>query len=285
MRQNDSFLPYTINSAVTGVPSLPTTSLNGQKTRLAMNYILTSHPLQNVTVEAHYRDYDYQNGTQSLLFPSYVQADSTVNNLARQSLPYSYNRQTVGADATWTMHKGDALTFSYDFENMDRTDRDVARSLEHSGSVKLDLNPKKWINLRGAYTQIGRDPDTYILNNNITLLNPQGEGSTAVPMPDGWRLFDEAERTRNKVDGLVEIDATDRFSMTASYGSLQDRFGDTTYGVLGNRTMDTTIDASYLLSPNITAFANYTYERYKTDQRSRQYAGPSGSTQIGRAHV
>jgi len=276
MRQNDAFLPYTINS-LAGVPNLPANSLNAAKTRLAMNYTLASHPLPNLSVTAHYRDYDYMNDTRSLLFSGYVQADLSISNLARRSLPYSFNRQNVGAEATWLLHKGDALTFGYDFENLDRTHRDVAKSQEHSGSVKLELNPKKWILFRGGFTHAQRNPQAYVFNEE---LNPMGTGANAVPLPDGWRMFDEAARARNKADALLEVDPTDRLSLTASFDTLQDRFGDTVYGVLGNRSLDSTLDASYLLSPNITVFANYAYERYKSDQRSREYAGPLGSAPL-----
>ncbi len=276
VRQNAPFLPYTINS-LAGVPNLPATSLNGVKTRLAMNYTLASYPLANLSVTAHYRDYDYGNQTPSLLFPGYVQADGSISTLARQSLPYSFNHQTVGAEATWLLHKDDALTFGYDFEKLDRVHRDVAASQEHTGSVTLDLNPRKWILFRGSFRHAQRDPQAYVFNEE---LDPMGEGANAVPLPDGWRMFDEAARTRNKADALVEIDATDRLSVTASFGTLQDRFGDTIYGVLGSRSLDSTVDASYLLGANLSLFGNYAYERYKSDQRSRQYSGPMGSAPV-----
>ena len=277
MRQNSAFLPYTVNSAVTGVAPLPATSLNGKKTRLAMNYTLASHPVKDLLVTVRYRDYDYINDTPSLLFQNYVQTDSSVNALARQSLPYSFNRQTAGVDATWMLHKGDALTLGYNFENLDRQYRDVAKSQEHTGSVTLDLNPKKWIFFRGSYRLAKRDPQNYDLSRNIDLLDPQGEGATAVAMPAGWELFDEAQRTLYKADALLEVDPTDRLSLTASYENEQDRYNDTIYGMLGNRSGASTIDGSYTVSANVSLIANYAYETYKTDQRSRQYSGPSGS--------
>src|ERR1035437_1285166 len=276
MRQNSAFLPYTVNSAVTGVAPLPATSLNGKKTRLAMNYTLASHPVKDLLVTVRYRDYDYINDTPSLLFPSYVQTDSSVNALARQSLPYSFNRQTAGVDATWMLRKGDAITLGYTFEDLNRQYRDVAKTQAHTGSVTLDLNSKKWIFFRGSYRLSRRDPQNYELNRNTELLNPQGEGATAVAMPVGWELFDEAARTRYKADALLEIDPTDRLNLTASYGSQQDRYSDTIYGMLGNRSMESTLDGSYTVSANVSLVANYAYEWYKTDQRSRQYSGPSG---------
>ncbi len=273
MRQNSPFLPYTINS-LAGVPDLPAASLNAIKTRLAMNYTLASHPLPNFSVAVHYRDYNYSNDTPSLLFPGYVQADASITQLARQSLPYSYARQNVGIDATWLMHKGDALIFGYDFEDLDRTHRDVAKTQEHTGSVKLDLNPKKWILFRGSFAHAERNPKAYIFNDE---LNPKGDEPGYVALPAGWRMYDEAARRRNKGSALLEIDPSDRLSLTASYDTLQDRFEDSVYGLLGARSVDSALDASYILRPNITVFGNYAYERYKSDQRSREYEGPLGS--------
>src|ERR1017187_9054947 len=64
---------------------------------------------------------------------------------------------------------------------------------------------------------------------------------------------------------------------TASYDNQQDRYNDTTYGILGNRNMESAIDGSYTISANVSLVANYAYETYKTHQPSRQYSGPSGS--------
>ncbi len=69
MRQNDPFLPYSINtaiptvpdsnSAILPVPSLPASSLNGSKQTLAMNYTLTSKAIRAVPPTLCYRIYGY----------------------------------------------------------------------------------------------------------------------------------------------------------------------------------------------------------------------------------
>ncbi|PYV14776.1 MAG: hypothetical protein DMG07_11225, partial [Acidobacteria bacterium] len=63
LRQNDPFLPYTLNSAVTGLAPLPASSLGGDKQTLAMNWTAVSNPLKNVQLAAKYRHYDYNNNT------------------------------------------------------------------------------------------------------------------------------------------------------------------------------------------------------------------------------
>jgi len=77
---------------------------------------------------------------------------------------------------------------------------------------------------------------------------------------------------------VVQIDAGDRLSFSASAGTTQDRYTDSLYGLLSYRAFDTNVDASYQLNSYLSLLADYTYERYKSDQRSRQYSAASNTT-------
>jgi MtrB/PioB family decaheme-associated outer membrane protein len=266
MRQNTPFLPFTVNSAVVNVPALPAASLNGRKTTIAANITLTSHPLPQLSLTARYRDYDYINNTPSLFFSDYVYTDRQLDNLARQSLPFGFNRQSVETTASWRLHKGESITAGYEFVSMDREHRDVAKSRENIGSITFDANPKQWFSLRTSYQHSDRNPQSYVLNQE---LYPKG-GMPAVP--DGWMMFDEAARVRNHASGLVQVDASDRFSFSASYDNTQDRYNDSLYGLLGYRSLAAGTDFAYRLRNGISLFGNYAYERYKSDQRARQYS-------------
>ena len=233
---------------------------------MATNITLTSHPLARLSLSAHYRDYDYINDTPSLFFSNYVYTDRQLDNLARQSLPYGFNQQNIGTSASWLLHKGESITASYEFIDLERQHRDVAKTREHIGSVTFDANPKKWFSFRTSYQRSERNPQSYVLNLE---LYPLG-GNPLVP--DGWQMFDEAARVRNKGNALLQVDASDRLSFTASYDNKQDRYHDSLYGLLGYRTAESNVDATYQLYNGISLFANYTYERYNSDQRARQYS-------------
>jgi MtrB/PioB family decaheme-associated outer membrane protein len=266
IRQNAAFLPETVNTAIVGVPALPAAGLNGRKTTVAANVTLTSHPAKSVSLRAHYRDYDYINNTPSLFFSNYVYTDRQLDNLARQSLPYSFNQQNIGASASWLLHKGESLTASYEFIDLQRQHRDVSKTREHIGSVTFDANPKQWFSFRSSYQHSERNPQAYVLNLE---LYPLG-GNTAVP--DGFQMFDEAARVRNQGNALLQVDASDRLSFSVSYDNQQDRYHDSLYGLMGYRTSAAGGDATYQFYNGVSLFANYTYEHYKSDQRARQYA-------------
>src|SRR5450759_3923869 len=156
------------------------------------------------------------NDTPSLFLSNYVYTDQKLDNLARQSLPYGFNQQNIGTSASWLLHKGESITASYEFVDLERQHRDVAKTREHIGSVTFDANPKKWFSFQTSYQHSERNPQSYVLNLE---LYPVG-GNTAVP--DGWQMFDEAARVRNKGNALLQVDASDRLSFTASYDNMQD---------------------------------------------------------------
>ena len=272
MRQNTAFLPFTVNTAVPNVPALPATSLNGRKTTVATNITVTSHPVPRLALKAYYRDYDYINNTPTLFFSNYVYTDRQLDNLARQSLPYGFNQQNIGASASWLLHKGESLTASYEFVSLSRQHRDVANSHEHTGSLTFDANPKKWISLRTSYQHAQRDPQNYVWNLE---LYPQGGNP---PLVDGWQMYDESARTRNRGSALLQVDASDRLSFTASYDNSQDRYRDSTYGLLGYRTAAGSLDATYQLRNGISLTAGYANERYNADQRARQFSKTNNSS-------
>lgn len=272
MRQNTSFLPFTVNTAVTNVPALPATSLNGRKTTVATNITVTSHPLAQLSLNAHYRDYDYINNTPSLFFPDYVYTDRQLAGVARQSLPYGFNQQTVGTSASWMLHRGESITAGYEFVDLNRQHRDVAKSLEHIGSITFDANPKQWFSLRASYQHSERNPQAYLVNQE---LYPRG-GMPVVPT--GWQMFDEAARSRNRGSALMQVDASDRLSLSGWYDNNQDRYHDSVYGLLAYRSLETGMDATYRLRNGISLFADYTFERYESDQRARQYSRTNNSS-------
>jgi hypothetical protein len=57
LRQNEPFLPYTANTAITGLGQLPSSSLHGDKKTLAMNWTAVSNLRKNTQLEAKYRQY------------------------------------------------------------------------------------------------------------------------------------------------------------------------------------------------------------------------------------
>lgn len=274
MRQNDAFLPFTINSAVSNIPALPANSLDASKQTLAMNYTVTNNAFANWTLTARYRSYDLNNNSPSLIFPRYVSTDSSLGALSRRSLPYGYNRKTLGLDAAWKVSRNQSLNVGYEFERMGREHRDVEISNEHTAGISFDSSPRKWITLRTSYRRSERQPDFYHANEESF---PLGEGPTALGQLGGLRKFDEAGRGRDHAEVLLQIDPAQAWSFSVFGGTNQDRYRDSAYGLFKDINVNMGVDVSYSPRPEWSLFAEYSRERQRYLLRSRQRTPPSAT--------
>lgn len=267
MFQNNPFLPFTTNTAIANVPVLPATSLNGEKKTLAMNYTFTSKILR-LPLTVRYRSYDYDNETPSLTFSDYVRTDGSLGGVTRRSLPYAFHRQSLQADVVWDFGRTSSMKFAYGWERMSRHHRDVEKSDEHSLNAALDLIPRqwqKWFLFRVSYRYADRRPKHYEANEESFPLGEPGLGQL-----HDLRKFDEAARTRHLAQALVQLSPTDKLSFSASYGTTQDDYNQSLYGLLKDINYNYTFDAIYSPHPSFSFFADYARERYKYNQRSRQ---------------
>ena len=117
------------------------------------------------------------------------------------------------------------------------------------------------------------------------------------------RRFDEAHRVRNRADGLVEYDMTQKLSFTAFGGTTQDDYNQaggtnsntalnfltgqaaTTnpyylYGILKDITYNYGFGADFALLPQISFFAEYSREHNYRRMISRNRTPPSGTQNI-----
>ncbi len=275
--QNDAFLPFTINPAIT-TPALPAPSLNGSKQTLAMNYTLVSHFAKHVELSARYRSYDYNNNTPSLLFPSYVIIDllpgdsdllpGSSRRMPRQSLPYEFHRKNVELAAVWEFLPKNSLKVGYEFERYDREHRDVSRSDENAFVTSLDLNPNKLTLVRISYRRSGRSPNLYLDNVDNFPLGPE----LARRQLNLFRRFDEAARVRNRGEASVQFSPLQSLSFSSSYGTIQDKYNESLYGVLRDLSYYYTFDVNYSPRPEFAFFAEYAREKFRTRQRSRLFS-------------
>ncbi|MEO6120314.1 MAG: MtrB/PioB family outer membrane beta-barrel protein [Terriglobales bacterium] len=292
LRQSDPFIPYTINAlrlAQTG--PLPTTNLGGDKQTLAMTYSLVGDLPHALQVKGSYRQYDYNNNTPVHTFTAII-ADLTAPTTF-DTLVFAYNRKNVELTGNWRFWNKSSFKAGYEGEWMNRENRDVDHSVEHSLMTALDLNPMKDMNFRIGYRRSMRDPKTY--DDHFFHSTTGGVTESQVDS----RRFDEAHRIREKVEAQFSYELTDRFGFSAFAGTLQDDYnlpggtnrttplnfipGTTNpyyiYGVLKDINFNYGVDMDFVLHPAATLFAEYSHERYHKRMASR-YRVPGGAVPL-----
>jgi MtrB/PioB family decaheme-associated outer membrane protein len=297
LRQNDLLLPYSSNTlllAQTG--ALPVLSLNGEKQTLAANVSLVSKPVKAVQFKAAYRQYDYNNNTASHDFTG-IQGDIAAADLLNpvENTPFGYNKKNLDLTGTWVFKKRNSVKVGYEGEWFDRKHRDVESSIEHGFVSAVDLEPTKDLLFRASYRHSNRTPDAYQDEEALVI-------SGGIPSEHpSHRRFDEAPRTRDRGDVLLQYSPLAMVTVSAFAGTLQDDYNkaggvnSTTplnflaasaashpyylFGVVKDINYTYGFDATVAFSREVSVFGEYSREKNNKRMVSR-YRVPGGATPL-----
>jgi MtrB/PioB family decaheme-associated outer membrane protein len=318
LRQDERFLPYTTNEAITGcggtpgascttTASLPASNLEGSKQTLAMNFTLVSLPWKNFQIKAGYRHYDYNNNTPVHTFTP-TEGDASNPGSGDENTPFGFNRKNFELTGNWFFAKKSSAKLGYQAEWMDRSHRDVEHSIEQTFLGAVDVAHWKDLLFRLSYRHSVRNPDAYQDDQSSDPATgaPIGCDSTSVAFTADHRCsrrFDESHRVRNRGDGLIEYDVSDRLSFSAFGGTTQDDYNQrgktnsstalnfltgaaaTTspyylYGILKDISYNYGVDADFTLSSQVSLFAEYSREHNYRRMISRNRTPASSGQDI-----
>ncbi len=276
MLQNDQFLPFTINTALAPLlPALPARSLDGRIRTVLMNYGASMRPAKRVTLTGRYRLYDLNNQTPALIFSSRAAYDTSVSTDARRNVPYAYSRQNGGVDLSVQLARGVSAKALFEREVWNREHREVEHNADNSYGGALDVAPNGWLNLRTSYRRSIRRTNDYDAERTAHFGFPFGE--TGLGQLEELRKFDQADRDRDRVDGIVQITPLEALSFGVSYGVANDDFVNSDYGLLFNKSNTASFDVSYSPVAAVAFYAEYGRELYKYAMQSR-YRVPTTAT-------
>ncbi len=263
MRQNDDFLPFTIDPvalATLPIPVLPAGSLNGKINTLLSNNVLNIPITTDLKSTSSYRYYDFDNRTPELIFPDYVITDNVMAGAPRRNLSMSYIKQNASEELAWRATKWANLGISTEWEHYDHTRRAANVTNEWTGKafadVKLIANV---LMLRSSVQYSERRFDNYDWTSYV--LTPALAGANS----EGLRTFDLANRNRTKAN--VSLDFTPPFlrglTITPTVGLRSDSYGlnpSTEFGLNKDRALSAGIEVAYVIKPGATVTLAYMHE-------------------------
>ncbi|GEM_PF-648536 len=280
--QDEAFVPHTINSALTADPrlALPRQSLDGEIRTTLVTLNGTSQPITAVplTLTGGYRFYDFNNRTPQIVFPTHTIRDTSITSETRVTAPYSYTKHNARLDAGYPLLTNLNVKLGYEWERWDRDSqyREVPTSDEHFLRTSFDFSPLDWLMLRTAYRRSWRDISNY---------NPQAHLKHVVSDIEGdelghgvadlqgqsilLRKFDEADRTRDRLEVLASISPLETLNFTTTYSFIRDDFDKSSLGLQESWGWSLGGDLTYSPLPWFSFFVNYMREEFKYDQLSR----------------
>ncbi|HEV8396234.1 MAG TPA: MtrB/PioB family decaheme-associated outer membrane protein [Vicinamibacterales bacterium] len=265
--QNDTLLPYTINTAIAPIP-LARETAEAKAVITSMNYRYTSRPTPTTYVTASYRLYDFDNQTEPFPLTDIVRLDGTrAPSPAAETEPFGYARHFGDVDVSSSRFRHVALRAGYGVERDHRTYRYVETTTDHQVRASVDSVSLPWGSARLQYDHSlrqGSGLDEQVFEE----INEQ----------QSLRQFDIANRSRDRVSAIVQYLPTPALGLSATASLGRERRPDSAFGLQDNDIHSVAVGADYTLTKDAVASVSYGYDAYGTLQRSRQANPPPDPT-------
>jgi MtrB/PioB family decaheme-associated outer membrane protein len=269
-RQNARFIGGTVNTAITDplLSQIPP-SLGADARTTVLSGGLTTRPVRDVTVSAHYRSYDFKDDVANATMPIVVVADRSIDtNVTAERYPYT--RTNGDASVRWRLASPLSVSLGYNLNGMKRDieTRDRATVHETSPHVSLDVSGLYWVSLRATYATARR----------------RGSEYTQMPAEDNqaFRRFDEADRDRTSTSLMATLMPLDEVSLSGSWDVGHDEYVNSPFGLQSDRSAVASGDIVWMPDPAFTLGANLTREMYYNRLQSQYRSGdqPNNPTYI-----
>jgi MtrB/PioB family decaheme-associated outer membrane protein len=279
MRQNDSLVPYTINSAINqsaGAPfdasqpsSLPHSADQSVNTAL-WDIKWTAEPACFLDTKAFYRYYLRDNQSGTYAFPGYVSFDSGWQPGTIHTQPIGYDRHTAGADAGFEVYDKTRLGVDYKFDRMNRDYREVSTLDDNAFELSLDNKSWEYLNLRTAWEHSFRN-----ISGHYDPTVPYDGESPNAQLPF-LRKYDEADRVRDAVNFLASVFPAEGLDVTASFLMGVNNYDHSDFGLTDDTQFVYSLDVAYELTKTVQVYTFYSFEQHNAKQKDRQWQ-PGGA--------
>ncbi len=252
--QNDSFLPYSTNTAisplagfdVTNTSTLPQQDLDGLASVFAQNATLTNTAIEKLKAQAVYRLYGYFNSSDSVAFPGYAAYGDSywLTNITNDPItnhPPSFLELTLGPKLEYELTKQVSLESEYDFKYKNLTARQVPDTTENTFKNGLTIRPCTPIKLEGSYAFGWRDfGGDYFSHREFSQL----------------RMYDQADRDRHQLQTRLEITPNPQVTVGFAGNWRYDDYK-LAYGLKHNADASFSFDGQYTPSEKLNLYTYY----------------------------
>jgi len=237
LQQDRQLQPYSFHSAALANPNLPRSTADAGMSTLHFSGEYSIVPLPRLNLRAFYRHFRLENDTPVSQWQYVTQDVSNLNGTVsyknkRLSLPYAWDRQQAGLDATWRLgFWNSTVGLGVERDDISREYREAGTS-ENMVRVNWRARPVQWLSLRTRYLHGERNGDTYnwAVTRQSYWYAPADAGAdndnpqfTFSSHPD-MRRYDVIDRKRDRVDVTASLTPGSGYSVSATFGFKRDDF-------------------------------------------------------------
>jgi hypothetical protein len=269
--QNDTLIPWTINpvianaavyAAYPGLARLPRNTAEAKMEGINATVNFNTRPSEWVAFTARYRYNDRKDR-----MPQFDGSGNTVRfdgvpeaTGPYMTEPFDATQTTLNVDATFTPVAYTALKVGMGQDTRERTSRAFAKLTDTSVRASLDTVGNQYFQLRGIVERIRRVGSAF---NEEAIVGPGGQ--------ERARMFDDAERTRDRRTLLLTVTPMATVDFTASYSLGKDVYDseEQAFGLLDNKNTSVNVGMNVTPSDKVAFGANYGQDKFNSLQRSR----------------
>jgi MtrB/PioB family decaheme-associated outer membrane protein len=293
MRQNESLLPWSLNSSINndavlnvfhGLRALPRASAEASVNSLNAQFNLNSRPTSYFTLALRYRYNDHDNNTPHFDGREYVRFDAVPEELGDDpntphvegwSEYFQITRRNFDASGTFNLRDAGSLKLGYANEQFEREGRGFSDVTENTFRLAYDVQLFNVSSLRVTFDSGQRRGDGYIISGVDYEEGPAGT-------QPGLRYYDEADRDRTRASVIFSVNPVPMAGVYVQYSTTRDTFlGDESIPegreFFGLQTQDIEgIVGGIDISPNDTVSFGLSYGRdeFSALQKSRNANPP-----------
>ncbi|MBK8872083.1 MAG: MtrB/PioB family outer membrane beta-barrel protein [Elusimicrobia bacterium] len=298
MEQNETLLPYSINSSMTftsnGVTNIKADDpsvLPSQDAETAMDLWVQDYQLINRFKVFSYgvkaRSEQLASKSKEITFAGHTVLDQEWNTTPEETSRFSYRKHGLTGYMDWTVLRPLTLGVDYTKDFAHRTHREYTETTEDSWVGRLNYTPVSWVQMRGRYNNAYRNAKEFEIHDYMS-------NATTFNENPGIRRFDIGERVRNAGD--LKVDAWKgpvTLSLNGGLGHDKYKPGEENlsnprvaistsnqnkqYGLLENRVANAGVDLYCSLTGGIGISTFYQYSQVRGVQRQNQNTTPGNS--------
>ena len=276
--QNNTSRTTLLNTIETGTAAPPVTTLrlsqpafNGNVDYFNVGAHLTSNPMKGLTTKLYFTYLDRRDNSDVVTFTT-VPVSAT--NLPTTNALFSYNKTSVGAEATYRFLKNLKAIIGYDFTETRREGGEdfltspatalsvdnVPRTVDNTFKAQMVYNPFDWLGARLKYQKLYRGTDTE--------LQPVTSSTSANIVPNNINRFDIGKLNQDMFKLTADITPTETLNISFEYAYKLDNYNDTVLGMQKAEENEFIVDGNYVWK-GMKFFAFFDYDVSYINQTQR----------------
>ncbi len=289
MKQDGKMLGYTINQGSNITTPLSRDSSAAKVDTSRIHLKLSSRPISRLSLTTSY-DYDRRNNkTPSTLFLRVTNDhgdQAQIDDIrASYNHPFDMSRKRIKVAGRYYLGRGTSLKLAHQQENVERSKRAVAKTVEKSQTIKLRSRFSSKVSANFGLQRDRRRADSGYDNDRAYRIRHTTEYIDTVADNERFdnnpklRQYDIADRNRDKVRLNLNLYPNSNTTVALYYNKSQAEYPDSSLGLGSNDQDGLTLDINYSPQDKASLFAYYTREKgkFRLDGTSFNSAGPPGT--------